>query len=160
VRAWATQLLSAAGGTGESLELLVSYTFMTLPHVQVQWRRTGRAGEIDVLVRNLNPIGLPLPWFGEFLMAECKDRKETVRLPQVEALVTKLALAGIKTGIIVSRAGVAARGQARTVLDHVFSRSEIVIVDLLISDFLALDSPEAFLALLQRGYEKVRFGGS
>ncbi len=143
--------------------MLTSYLFKTISGIQVLWRRRGRGGEVDVVVRNLSPSGLPLPWLGEFALIECKDRQDRIRSPELGAFLAKLTLTGIQTGIVVSRNGLTGQGKRRfaeEIQHHALSRSNIVVIDVLTSELVNLDSTEAFLALLQTKYESIRLGQS
>ncbi len=161
VHLWCDHIIQHPGGGGRRLELLVSYLLQTVPGLWTQWRRRGRGGEVDVVVRNLSPAGLPLPWLGEFVLVECKDRSRRVTTSEMGSFLSKLILTGIRTGIIVSRTGLTgskAGKYATEMRDHAFSRSGISVLDLLVADLAPLDSVDAFLSLLQSRYEQVRLG--
>lgn len=144
-----------------SLERFACYLFQTIPRLQVKRRRRGRGGEVDVIVRNNNPGGSPLPWLGEFALIECKHRRKRVTVPELEALLAKLTLTAVRTGFVISPRGLTGRGQRRhaeEVQDHAFSRSNVVVVSITLAELSGLRSLDGFLELLQSRYEDVRLG--
>jgi hypothetical protein len=113
------------------------------------------------VVRNLAPVELGLPWFGDIALAECKDLKDRVPTSEVDRFFAKLVLTSTKTGLLASKRGITGAHSGRHgsgAQEHAFSRSDVAILDLQLRDLQRLESADAFRGLLQSLYEDVRLG--
>ena len=147
--------------TGVDLEMLVSYLFQTLPDTRINWRRRGKGGEIDVIVRDEGHARLARPWSGEYFFAECKDKFKAVDVNDLGHFSSKLSVTKVKAGAIFSRKGLTGRGKkkyAEQFRDLIFNEAGIAIMDIVLDDLKGISSSSDFASLLRRMNEKVRLG--
>jgi hypothetical protein len=153
-----------AGGNGEQgriLERLAAYVMLTIPGMQVASRLLSHGGEIDILVRNNQSVGLPLKWIGDYFLIECKDTADKVDEKEYGHFLTKLTLCKTKQGAIFSRNGLTGAPQyefASRDQKLAYSQGEFVVLDIKLSELVNLQSTADLLVMMQQKYEQLRFG--
>jgi Holliday junction resolvase-like predicted endonuclease len=147
------------GRTGITLELIVYYLLKTLDNIDVRWRVPTRAGEIDLVAVNSGPLQEPARWFGDYIAVECKDRAARVKTNEVEAFFTKLSVAKMQIGLIVSRNGLTgrtAKDDARGLTHTLFSMASVAIIHMSLEEICTIDSSREFIERLDKKYEEIR----
>jgi len=156
-----TQILAGSGQRGLLLEFLMAYIIFTIPDLVPVTRTHGKGGETDLRIRNSASAGEPLKWFEDYFLIECKDRKDVVSEKEFGHFITKMLLNKTSQAAIVSRMGLSGAPKyafASRDQQLAFAQLGLVILDIRLSDLQTLRSRDDFLLLLQKKYEKLRFG--
>lgn len=148
---------------GLLLEETAKYLFETLANFKVQLRLTGLGGEVDLLLRSQHPDDLLHRELGTYVLVECKNRESAMTSTEVRNFAGKVRFAGCRSGVLFSRTGIT--GGGRTTLRHAayvvrttYHRDGTIL--LLVNDDdvdSVIDGRLAFVNLLQRRYEEIRF---
>jgi predicted Mrr-cat superfamily restriction endonuclease len=147
---------------GAALEQLMAYMFATAGDFEVRTNVRTFDSEHDLLVRNLSsdPLRQEL---GTYILVECKALAGKVSAQVVRNLVGKVATAGCRTGVLVSRMGYSGDSgknarNARLTMIKAHQRHGVIIIPVTIDDIRQVIGQRInFGDLLLFRYEQIRF---
>ena len=153
-----------ANEKGERLERLVAFFVSTVPGMRPRRRllASGSSAEHDVVATLFGETPYPLPANAPEWLIECKNTKDAVAAQQVGHFLAKMLRAGAKFGIIVAKSGLTkdepALKYAERFLPDFCLRQGVVCLVVDAAEVLALGDAGTFRGLVDRLYEKSRFG--